>query len=359
MNNSSSSSAAIDALKARYPEWQSTSDHVKLLKADPATKSFGEMLDRSEFAEMASEYAVSSRAAIKSQNAHKRHAKIAATFGFGAAVTAGLMLYLGATPSSGIDGVVLASTYCILILISLGASSYVTLGKLYRDWIDKRMNAERLRIRYFHDVLNAEPGAGAINNPEFTALKLEFVRAFLMDDQRDWFVRKAKAAAQEVKYNFQWRVAALTLIFLAVIPIGINILSEPNVAALLPERAISVISWFNGIGASVGLDAKILAFAGVTGGALQTCLTSLSATSLADRNALVYGRMVEALDKLGQEKLQAARAAASRGEVRPIEDFWRELSFTLIAEQDGWSDALQTAQLLTLDKLGPALTTED
>jgi hypothetical protein len=108
-----------------------------------------------------------------------------------------------------------------------------------------------------------------------------------------------------------------------------------------------------GIGAGVGLDAKILVFAGVAGGALQTWLTSVSATSLADRNALVYARMVETLDELAKGKFEAAHAAASLGDMRPIEDFWRDLSFALMAEQEGWSDALQTAQLLILDKLTP------
>jgi len=347
--------AAIDALKSRHPRWQSTSAHAAELSANPATKALGDVLARPEFAAMTSDYASYSRAATERQTAHKRNARRAASFGFAAAVTAGFRLYLGATPSSGTGGALLAVVYVIFILIALSGASYVTLFKPYRRWIDQRSSAERLRIRYFHDLLNAEePGGG--NSPGLTAAKLEFVRAFLMKDQRDWFAGKARTAAKEVKQGQRWKIAALTLVLLAGLPIAISILSEPRIAAMLPQSTNSVISWFAGIGTSFGLDAKILVFAGVLGGALQTWLTSLSATSLADRNAPVYARMVETLDELARVKFEAARAGAARGDMRPVEDFWRELSFALMAEQEGWSDALQTAQLLTLDRLNPAST---
>ena len=357
--NTPTTETAISNLRKQHPRWQSTAEHVAVLTADPATKPLGDVLARPEFAAMASEYDDFSRAATERQNAHKRNAQRAGTFGLGAAVTAGLMLYLGTTPSSGTVGTVLASIYVVLILIALGAGTYVTLWKPYRDWIDRRSDAERLRIRYFHDLLNADAVVGASGHPSLTSLKLEFVRAFLMDDQRKWFAGKAQTAAQEVKRGQRWRILAFTLVFLAGIPIGISILSEPRIAALLPEGLNSAISWLGGIGASVGLDAKILAFFGVAGGALQTWLTSVSATSLADRNALVYARMVETLDALEREKLQAARIAALRRDPRPVEDFWRDLSFALMAEHEGWSDALQTAQLLTLDKLNPVPTATD
>lgn len=350
----STAAASIDALRIRHPRWQSTAEHAAALLADPMAKVLGDVLARPEFATMASDYNAFSRTATDRQTAHKRNARRAATFGFAAAVTAGLMLYLGATPSSGTLGVALASIYVTFILIALGAGSYVTWWKPYRGWIDQRSQAERLRIRYFHDLLDAAPPRSGEGQSEFTALKLEFVRAFLMEDQRDWFSGKALTASNEVEKGLRWKLAAFTLVFLASVPVGINILSEPRIAGMLPQSMNSIISWFGGIGASVGLDAKILVFAGVAGGALQTWLTSVSAASLADRNALVYARMVETLDELGKGKFAAARAGASCGDMRPVEDFWRDLSFALMAEQEGWSDALQTAQLLTLDKLNPA-----
>lgn len=352
--------AAIDQLHKKYPRWQSTAEHAQMLTANPRTKAMGAILAQPEFATMSATYKVHSEAARERQTAHRIHARRASTFGLLAAVTAGLMLHLNVTPSASVLGASLACIYLVFILIALNSGAYVTFFKPYRSWVDERNQAERLRIDYFHKLLSAPPPASeAAEKSAFpsTALKLEYVCAFLMQDQRNWFDEKAKDAAKDVSRGLVLRIAAFGLVFLATLPLVIGILSEPNVAAWLPASLNSILSSLVSIGTASGLDGRILALAGVAGGAFQTWLTSMSAASLSDRNALVYGRMVKTLDELADKDLPTARTAANAGGgIDAIEEFWRKLSFSLMAEHEGWSDALHTAQLLTLDKLNPVPT---
>jgi len=353
----------IDTLRARHKSWRATSDHVAVLAADARTNPLAEILTRLEFSTMTASYQGHSDTAVVYQTAQRKNARRAATLGFGATLVAALMLYLGVTSSGSVAGTVLTGLYGVLIVAALAAGGYVTYCKPYRRWITERSAAEQLRIRYFQRVLSAATPVpstpGTPLSPALLELQLEYVRAFLMDDQRDWFARSAKDAARDVKRAKHSRLAAYTLVVAASLPFAFSFLGTPEVSSHLPAWFSAIVAAISGVGTDLGIDAKLLALTGVAGGAMQTLLTSLSAMSLADRNAIVYARMVTKLDKIAAKHLPTARAAAAAGTRQPIEAFWRDLSFALMAEHEGWGDALNTAQLLTLDKLSPVESAGD
>jgi hypothetical protein len=346
---------AMDVLRQNHPDWQSNAEHVRALRNDAQTRLLGDILARPVFVTAAHDYPAHSDTAAKRQTAHRRNASLAAHCGFWAAITAGLMLYLDLSPSSSQAGFALAAAYVVLIAVALFASAYVIMRKPYRDWMAQRSSAERLRIAYFHDLLGGQPLDRDTDPAMLATLKLEYVRAFLLDDQRDWFARKAREAAREAGNARKRRIAAFVLVLLAVLPILVSALAEPTVSAYLPTSITGIATEVMALGASSVVDARLLAFCGVAGGALQTWVSSIGASSLADRNALIYGRMVQTLDELAENELPAARRAAQSGRIEAVEPFWRKLSFALIAEQEGWNDALQTAQLLTIDTLAPPI----
>jgi hypothetical protein len=344
----------IDAIKAAKGQesWHANNKHIAALRADPKTAPLADVLARSDIFGLVAQYKAHSETAGRWQTKHKRAAARAAYCGFLAAGVAGTMLYFGASPTSSLTGIALTVVYLVLILIALSSSVYIAIWKPWNEWKSERNAAEKLRIEYFRQIFQSEaPPSNASSSPPLDALTLEFVRAFLMDDQRDWFGRRAGDFEAEVNSRKWWRVFALFLVGAATIPLVVSFLSAPALGDLVPGAVRESAGALAAYGS--GLDGKLLALAGVIGAAMQTLATSLAGSSLAERNAVVYRDTAKALKDIAETELVTARHAAETGERALRRSFWTKLSAVLIAEQGGWGDALQTAQLLTLDQLAP------
>lgn len=349
---SSHAARLIDDLRRAHESWKDNAKHVAMLSADAAGKTLADVLAQPEIAAKIAQYDKNSREAGRHQTRHKRAALWSVSCGSLAAIVAGVMLYFSVGPTAGTLGIGLASLYFVLILIALTSSVYIAVGKPWTKWKTARNAAETQRIGYFHEIFNApDPTGDPAGAPSRAALKLEFVRAFLMEDQQNWYARRAEDFQADVARATWQRVIALVLVAAASVPVLISLLSVPLVSQFLPADVADMAASIVALGE--GLDGKLLALAGVVGAALQTMVTGLAGASLADRNAVVYADMAKALETMGETDLAAARDAAARGDMKALGRFWTKLSGMLIAEQGGWGDALQTAQLLTLDQINP------
>ena len=354
--------AAVDALRTAEPRWQRSEEHARLLRADAFSAPLGDILAQSEFAQMSARYETHSDLATKRQQSYQRNAARTAWSGFLAAVTAGVMLYASVTSASGISGSLLAGVYVICIVIAVGASLYLSFGKPHRKWVEARGKAERLRIAYFRQLFFAAPAGHGKETPDLSALKVEFIRAFLLEDQHKWFLLKAEAARKKSSMHRAWRIFAIVLVALASLPMVLSFLAAPWLAkwlaTWLPAAVVDPLHVIGVLGDEWRPSAETLAFAGVIGAAIHALLTTLSAAAFSDRNALVYARAAKDLQALTEKDLESAREAAAAGDRTPIEAFWQKLSFVLVAEHVGWSDALTAAQLLTSDNVSPLLDGE-
>ena len=202
-------------------------------------------------------------------------------------------------------------------------------------------------MEHFRTLLSIDQSSTPCPLPA-ALLLLEYVRVFLLEDQRRWFAAKAGKFETLVGQAALWRALATLMIAAAALPAVL-----PLVVALLPADALLALPAMPAIAAwtvEPG-NAAALAFVGVAGGALQGLILSLSAISLIDRNAVTYRSMTEVLDRIDRESLPSARAGAISGDRTELEKFWNDLSFQLLSEQREWSAVLGNVQLLALSQL--------
>lgn len=335
--------AEIDALRSQSARWQDAATQAGLLTARGG--ALARVLARPEFTANAQAYATADIAARAAQERQQTHTRRAGVFGFLATVIAALMLYLGLSPTHGFAGGLLGVLYVLSLGLAFASAAIINMRKPYRDWGRLRGEAEALRIRQFKSLLETEEPHSAGELP-FLPLALEYVRAYLIDDQRQWYARRSGDFRAVISRNFRLRVLGLVLVAMAAVPTVVAIFGSDALKSWWP-RVASWSAWLRG-----AVDPQMFALAGVAGGALQTLITALSAASLAERNATTYGRMAETLGDLGGAPLQDARAAAAADELAKVGEFWTTVAFELIGEHREWGGALQTAQLLVLDRLG-------
>lgn len=341
--------AAIDAVKAKHPSWRAVAEHASALPSKAGAlkrvlerAAVSQSLGGHALTENVRLYGEASAAAVTAQARHKRYARRAAWYGFLAAVVAGLMLYLRETPISSSLGAVLGGLHLFFLGLAFWAGLVISTRKPFRTWAQARGQSETRRIAHFEAIMLAKERAGQ-GELALAPLQLEYMRAFLIDDQRTWFTNRSPDFAREVQRNRLWRVAALAFIVFAALPAVATLIEQPIVsawtAALLPYAR-----WITRT-----FDQNVFALLGVVGGALQTLITLLAATSLAARNAESYGFMAERLGALSGDPLTAARAAAASGDPNALIGYWIDVSFELKGEMREWSGSLATAQTLVRD----------
>ncbi len=293
----------------------------------------------------AAEYTSTSAAASRAQNVHKRHATRTAFFGFLAACLGGVMLYSGLAPKTSSAGLLAAALQGAFLVTAFYSAVMVSTQKPYRTWAALRGQAEARRIRHFQMLLACEESAAEGELP-YKPLALEYVRAYLLEDQREWFQSRRSEFSAEVKRRVAWQVLAVGLIGVAGAQMAAAAMTTDPFRPFLPPAVTAFVDQLIEI-----TDIKTIVLLGLVGGALQTLVTCRAAISLADRNSATYARMVEVLGELLEQPLEDARRAAATGDALMLERYWSTVSFELIGEQREWGAALSTAQLLTLDRM--------
>lgn len=334
--------AAVDALVAQGLGWRKVGEHIAALPA--AAGPLQRALAAPRVADSVATYERHSDAAEGARDRHKSLASGAAISGFLVAIIAGVILYIGEKPTESWRALGLTALQVVFVLAALWSAARIMWLKPYRDWNEERSRAEQQRLAHFRMLLSARETAHAGELP-YEALALEYVRAFLLDDQRNWFTRRAGEFAPILARIRGLRLLAILLIAIAAAPALLAVLSSGPIDELWP----ALPGWSDSIAAylSVGLAA----LAGVVGGALQTLVTSLAATSLASRNVASYTGAANRLAEIAGTPLDDARADAARGSSAANGRFWTDLAFELAAENRDWCAAHRIAQLTVLDQM--------
>jgi hypothetical protein len=334
---------AIDISYAATRDWQDIAQQVRNLPLEASPLS--RVLSNAIFEANVASYKSDGEAASKAQDRHKRHATRAALFGLLAACLAGTILYMGLSPKTSALGLAAAALQGTFLAVAFYSAVVVSIQKPYRTWAEHRGQAEARRIRHFQMLLAADEPAGG-NELQYKPLALEYVRAYLLEDQKAWFQRRSSDFTAEVKRRVRWQIFALSLVGIASAQMAAVAITTDPIRPFLPA---SFTSFVDSLFDLADLNAFVLL--GLVGGALQTFVTCRAAISLADRNAATYGRMVDVISEILGKPLDDARRASISGDALTLERFWSTVSFELIGEQREWGAALSTAQLLTLDKL--------
>lgn len=334
--------AAIGGLVAKGLAWRDIAAHVQSLPTEAGTLK--RALATRPFADSIDIYNAHGAAADGARDKHKSLAAYTAVNGFLVALIAGSILYVGEKPTESWRALGLTTLQVVFVLAALWSATLIMWVKPYRAWNKERSLAERQRIAHFNLVLSAREPAAPDELP-YEALALEYVRAFLLDDQRQWFIKRARDFAPQLSWLRALRLVAIALMALAAVPAVLTVLASGPVDEIWPElpRFADRLAGY--------VSVERAALAGVLGGALQTLVMSLAATSLAGRNFSTYSRMAEQLTALSGPPLEVARQEAALGGREATARWWTELSFELAAENREWSAAHRMAQLTVLGQM--------
>lgn len=346
MTDTTRAISIIDAVKAKHPSWRDVAAHATALPPEGA--ALARLLARPETAAGVAAYTAASTAASGARDRHQEHASKVTAASLAIAVISGVMLFLQPYPDHKLIVSALSLLQLLIVFYVLGSVAVLMFSQPHRTLSSERSKAERQRLAHFRDILQADEPLAA-GETALMPLQLEYARAFLIDDQRAYYSRSKSIFAGKVRSTRLWRGVAYVLIGLAAVPVILAFLSSSWGAALWPSGAslsAAVLTW---------PGERIFILAGVVGGALQAFLMSHSATTLADRNAAVYGRMEDFLTGLAvpDGELDKARAAAGRGDRIGLERFWLLVSVELAAEHREWNATLGLAQTLMFDGITP------
>jgi len=338
--------AEIDRLVTAVKRWDDVAAQAE--KLSTRAGALARVLARTSFADRIAEYEVNDKAAAEAQKSQKLHTRRAAFLGCAATLVAGLMLYFGLAPTESRWGMAFAAVYVACLAVAFWSTIVISYWRPYRAWAEARGRAETLRIGHFKAVIEADEKVSDQELP-LKPLELEYVRAYLMEDQQAWFKRRAGDYDRQVKWNGMWRTFALGLIVISVIPVAAATVIHLSFLTAVPGL-MPVANFINTL-----YGGQLLALGGVIGGSLQALISTLAATSLAERNAAKYKRMTEVLGAFLGAPLTAAREAAVNGDERQLVRFWTQVSYELTGENREWNAALDVAHLLTLEKLSFAI----
>lgn len=332
--------AVIEDLAARKVSWRRLDEHITALPQSAG--ALARVLARPEFRASVATYETNSKAASTAQDVHKYYARIGCITGFLIAAVAATRLYAGTAAGQPV-GQALSGVQAALLVVMVWAIANLRWRKPHEEWGRARARSERLRIEHFRQLLLADEPARPGEIPTLPLL-LEYVRLYLMADQRSWFDGKAATFGWHRWREGLWYwVAAIMTAGATVAWVASFVDDWARVA--LPKIA-PVVSML-----AVPDHATFLTLVSVVGGALYGLVLNLSTLSLVDRNANAYRAMTKVLDDLAGAQLTKARAAAAAGDRAGLDGFWQELAFQLFAEQREWNAVLGNAQSMLLGQL--------
>lgn len=335
--------AEIEGIRQHHKGWRDLDGQANALseRAHPLKM----LLKSPEIATSVSDYLAASREADSHKRKQRGIGRYAALFGFAATVVSGAMLFLH-LPQGTLGAWGLQLLHFMCLGSALASAFYLRLSKPASEWGRARLRAESCRLAHFeriHDAARTQQQTHSDSLPA-NLLALEYVRAYLIEDQRDWHRRRAR--------DFVWTVRGIT----ALRWLGVLFL----VIAMVPIISSMVMPLFGSISPSLDswtevarrlISPERAALAGVFGGALQTLATSLSALSLAERNRRSFLRVADVLTAYLSERLPDARLAAMRGDDLGVERFWSSVRTELAAENRAWNEALGAGSAIVLNDI--------
>jgi len=311
----------------------------------PDAVALKQILGRNHIVEAVKRYHAADKRAMRAQALFVFMGRVTAYTGFLAAVLGGVLLYIGSAPESEIWLLAIGITQFVSLAISLMGSLVLYSFNPLGTWRQERGEAEAERIGVFARIMSERGEGGGDHGKLLLPLQLECFRRHLVEDQREFFVRRGSEHRRNVFRAQILRALALALIVVASLPLLAKL--QPF-AWWLPDWVRMVMAW-------VPLDGRgvpeMYALGGLVGGALQGLLAALGVISLSERNAGKYERMAERLNDYCQNKLEPARAAAAGGDGLLVGEFARQVACDLAAEASEWVAVQEALASITLARI--------
>ena len=357
--NTAAAIAEIDGLKAkvlalktargvaeeqRRDSWRDIADHAAALS--PAAQPLARVLAKTEIVDAIKTYAIASKAAQDAQKSHRGIGARAALLGFLATMASAALLFLQ-WKSTTWEGWTLNLVHFVCLGAALLSAGLLWLRKPRSEWANARARSEHMRVAHFDAILDAPDNAGSslAGALPFKVLALEYVRVYLIEDQRDWHAKRSNDFLWPTLGNAMLRTFGMVLLLAAMAPALFELLMSPALASL----PLAVSQWAAFL--KTWIAAQQAALLGVVGGALQTLSTSLGTLSLSSRNRRSYQRIAHMLTHYLDQPLTEARSAAVRGDERGVDRYWWAIRTELVAENRAWSEALGMSSAYLIDEL--------
>jgi hypothetical protein len=331
---------------ARRDDWHDIADHADQLS--PAARPLARVLRQREIIAGIDAYKSASDAAKDAQTTYRGIGARAAWLGLIATIASAALLLLQWQTTTW-QGWSLNLVHFVCLGAALLSAGLLWLRSPSSDWARARARSENTRVEHFSAILDAAAGPGDAPPGELPAkvLALEYIRVYLIEDQRDWHAKRGN--------DFYWSALGHRLLRLT----GIVLL----VAAMTPvvcDLVLASSTWSPAAAAWAGVaktwvGPQLAGLLGVIGGALQTLSTSLASLSMSTRNRRSYARMTQMLTHYLGTPLTAARDAAVRGDDRALDRYWWAVRTELVAENRAWSEALGMSSAYLIDEV-PAST---
>lgn len=333
----------IDGVRGKYKEWQDVRLHANALQG--SGQLLADVLAAPEAAASVKTYEDASQRAQEAQKRQRWFGTYAAWFSFAATGVSGLMLFMHLVQGT-VLSLVLQAVHFLCLCLALGLAFYLKWRKPGGAWAKARLEAEGARLKHFQSILDAARHQPAPRPGQLPAnlLALEYVRAHLIEDQRDWHRDRSGDFAWLARGMSTLRWLGVIFLLLAMTPVISNIVTEA-LASKFPE----IGQW--AMQARLWIGPERAALSGVFGGALQTLATNLSALSLAERNRRSFQRITIVLNSYLGEPLLLAREAAASEKDLIVERFWSSVRTELACENSAWHEALGVSSTNLLEQL--------
>ncbi|MEL6979324.1 MAG: hypothetical protein AAGM38_11695 [Pseudomonadota bacterium] len=316
--------------------------HAKAL-ADPVVAApLVEILNRKPLAELREIFNRCDAAANDRRDAYKRAAQALAWTGFAIVVLAGAQLLLPMRQLAGDLGDALGVAQLALIVVALTLSWWLQWRRPFQRWRTERAEAESARLKLFEAVLSQPSREALPSEAPALALKLEYVRRFLLEDQKAYF---AGRGAEQKDASF-WLAAGRWIGFLLIAGSIIGALLLGPLAPMLMELTPleAVIGGARDLFAEPGSLQRMTLFLSTIGAGLQGLVLAYVFISFDERNAAVFRDMAQALSEFAGAPLKQARASAACGDDAAVQAYFAEIRELLLSEHLGWRLAREFAE---------------
>jgi hypothetical protein len=291
------------------------------------------VLEQAKLREIAEEFELADRLAVKAQRHYKRVARARLYAGVTATI-------IGATCLLPIDALigrftsVAAAAQYIAFAISILTLLHLVRTRPFDVWMKARARAEIARIALFYEVFRSadrDPQSGEL---ALLPLQLEYFRRYQLDMQRRYYANRGAQHARAAGQTGRWQVQSVVLSGLAGIvavaacfKLGLQSgLEPPDWLKIVSDPVSRLPDWTN----------KAVLATGIIASALFGASVSRSLMDLDERNASRYLTTAANLDFFAESDLAAARAAAAAGEADKVNAFVEEVQRLVSSEHQEW-----------------------
>jgi hypothetical protein len=335
---------AMTAIGADDPgaDWQlAPQAHAAMLPAQAG--ALRRVLEQTRIREIAKEFEVADRLAVKEQKHYKSvaltrlYAGVTATI-IGSTFVLPMEMWIGKFTS------VAAAVQYIALATSVLTLLHLIRARPFDVWMKARARAEIARIDLFDEVLLGVDRDLQPDELPLLPLQLEYFRRYQLDMQRRYYRDRGGQHARAAGQTTRWQIESIALsgvagavavaaFFKLALQYG---LQPPDWLKILTDPVKELPDWTNRAVLMGGIIASVMFGASV----------SRSLMDLDERNASRYLTTADNLDFLAKRDLLAARAAAAAGEADKVKAFVDEIQRLVSSEHQEWlllSDAVPGA----------------